>query len=1061
MLKNFLKRFSFREIFEYMLRRPMAVILAILLITLFFAWQTPQLSFKTSIYDLVIENLPETERYQKFKDVFGSDEIIRVVIKSKNVFDPVTFKKIEQLAETASKIKGIRRIIGLPGIRKAVDVSGKWRLDEFADVLDEVDLFRKNLFSTDRKTTALTLVLADGADPESVIRSVEEMMGNTSKELTLYQIGMPLVSQALAMLTEKDFFTLPPITALIIAVVLFVLYRRFLYLILPLTCVSFALVWTFGFMALTRIPLSMLTMIVPVFLIAVGTAYCLHIVAEYLIQVQRAGSPKDAAISTFSVISVPTILAVFTTMIGLGSLLVNRIPTIREFAVFSCVGIFSFMIILFTFLPAAMALIPLPEKKEEEKPDTLPIIDRFLEWIVRLNLDYQRFTLPIIGVFVIFCVIGIFQMRVETNPVGYFKKDTSISRNFHDIYKDLSGSFPINVVMESPNEDYFEDPKHIAGIARLQKFIETLPGVDKTISFADYMQLVNYASNRFEPKYYALPQEGFEVRMLINSYRIMLGEDMLARFMKPDFSGTNILLLTHISSSRDFLDTRDKILDYAEKNFSKDLRWDVTGFGMVISESSHQLTAGQVKSLSITMILVFAIMFLLFLSSKVGFIAIVPNLFPIIINFGIMGWFGVELSMVTSLIASIAIGLAVDDTIHYLVRFNREFKKDLDDKRALRETIMHMGRPIIFTTLTISAGFSILAFSSFKPTAIFGVMMVITMLSALVGDLILLPSLMQRVEIVTLWDLVRLKLGEEPRHGIQLFNGLSRTEVHYIIMAGTLKNIEAGDVLFRKGDPSDSMFAVISGSMDVIDPMSDDEDQPLDIQKRIARLEAGDVLGEMGLLRSAPRSATIVAAESGEYLQINLKMIKRLQWLYPPTAQKFFFNLMTILCDRLEAATQCITEGSILDDITGWYNRKGFLNVIETEVHRSRRYKENLSLCLMEIDIEFADPQMQYDLKERNFRSLGETLNCLIRKSDALGRLDDQTFALLMPQTSAQQAEPVCKRLKELLLAKRLETDGIRLKVSLGVSGLNYDAEEFAEDLLAKSNEALQGAMKS
>ena len=131
--------------------------------------------------------------------------------------------------------------------------------------------------------------------------------------------------------------------------------------------------------------------------------------------------------------------------------------------------------------------------------------------------------------------------------------------------------------------------------------------------------------------------------------------------------------------------------------------------------------------------------FWVFLSSKVGLVAIVPNLFPIIVNFGIMGWFGIELSMFTSLIASIAIGLAVDDTIHYLVRYNMEFRKELDDKKALRETLKHIGRPVIFTTLTISIGFSILAFSSFQPTAVFGIMMVITMLSALVGDLILLP----------------------------------------------------------------------------------------------------------------------------------------------------------------------------------------------------------------------------------------------------------------------------------------------------------------------------------
>jgi len=1061
MPKNFIKRFSFRKVLEGLIRRPKAVILAVAAVTLFFAYHIPQLSFKTSIYDLVIEDLPETARYQDFKKLFGSDEIIRVVIKSQNVFDQVTFKKIEQLAETASNIQGIRRIISLPGIRKAVDVTGEWSLEKFASVVDHVELFQRNLFSADRKTTVLTLILEEEADHEAVIQAVEEMIDKTSKDLSLYQIGMPLVSQALARLTEKDFFMLPPITALLIAVVLFGLFRNFFCIILPLTCVTLSLIWTFGLMALTRIPLSMLTMIVPVFLIAVGTAYCLHIVSDYLTQVQQADSPAHAALLTYSAISFPTILAIFTTVIGLGSLLVNRIAAIQEFAVFSCLGIFSFMITLFTFLPAAMALVPLSGERDRQSSKRAGPFDRFLDWIVRLDLDYQRITLPVFGIIVIFCLIGIVQIRVETNPVGYFKRDIPVSRNFHDIYKDLSGSFPINVVMAGNEEDFFENPEHIADIARLQKFIDTLPGVDKTVSFADYMQLVNYASNRFEPAYYTLPEEGFEVRMLINSYRIMLGEDMLLRFMTPDFSAANILLLTHISSSRDFLETRDKILAHVKQNFSKDLKWDVTGFGMVISESSHQLTRGQVKSLSITMVLVFGIMFLLFLSIKVGLIAIIPNLFPIVINFGIMGWFGVELSMVTSLIASIAIGLAVDDTIHYLVRYNREFKKDLDDKRALRDTIKHMGKPIIFTTLTISAGFSILAFSSFKPTAIFGVMMVITMVSALVGDLILLPSLLLRVEIVTLWDLIRLKLGEEPEHRIPLFKGLSRAEIHYIIMAGTLKKIESGEILFRKGDPSDSMCAIISGSMDVVDPVDNDEDQPLGIQKRIARLTAGDVLGEMGLLRSAPRSATIIAAEPGEFLQINLKMIKRLQWLYPPTAQKFFFNLMTILCNRLETATQCIAEGSLVDDITGWYNRKGFLKILDTEAHRSRRYKEALSLCLMGVDLDFMDPQMSYDIKDRNFRSLGQTLSGLIRKSDTLGRLDDQTFGLLMPQTTVREAGPACNRLKERLLAKRLDSDGIKLTVTLGLAELDYEAEEKGADLLEKSNVMLQQAKAS
>ena len=949
MVRRFFKYLTFEHVPVYLEKWPKTVILVVVGLTALFALQIPNLTFSTSVYDLVIEDLPETERYKAFKKVFGSDEIIRVVVRSENVFDPLVFRKLELLSETAAQVKGVRRVISLPQIKKAIDISGEWDLAEFARVLKPIDLFTGNIVSADHKATALTLVLANDADYLAVIDKVADMIADTPETLSLYQIGMPLVSKALEEYTRKDFFRLPPITFVLIAILLLFIFRNTAYLFLPLVCVSFSLIWTFGLMAGSGIPLSMLTMIVPVFLIAVGTAYCLHIVSAYQACRQDDQTAVVSVRLAFGEIAFPTVLAVATTVIGLGSLLLNHIPAIREFALFSCFGMFSLLIMVLTLFPAALVCMPMSRGNTCQPTGNGGIIDRFINFIIDLNLNRQKLVLPIIGIVVIFCIIGIFRLRVETNPVGYYKADTPVSRHFHDIYKDLSGSFPVNISMTGKGEDYFQDPVHIAEIAKLQKSVQTLPGVDKTIAYTDYMQMVNYASNQFKPESYALPEAGWEVRMLANKYTMMLGEDMFTRFMNPDYTSANILLLTHISSSQDFLDLRKRILAYTAEHFSKDYSWDVTGFGIVISASSHLLTSGQVKSLSFTMLVVFGIMFLLFLSGKVGLVAIVPNLFPIVINFGIMGWLGIELSMFTSLIASIAIGLAVDDTIHYLVRYNKEFRKDLDDKNALRETLRHIGRPIIYTTMTISIGFSILAFSSFQPTAVFGLMM-ITMLSALVGDLILLPSLMLHVELVTLWDLVRIKLGVEPRHGISLFKGLSRTQVHYIIMAGALKKVDKGEVLFRKGDASESMYALISGDMIVVDQTPDGQaPQKRSISKILTRVSAGDLIGEMGLLRGAPRSATVIASCPCELLQVNLKMIKRLQWLYPPMALTFNFNLLNILCDKLEMTSLSLLNNSFLDDVTGLWNRRTFMENLGTEAYRSKRYQSDLTLCLLQL----------------------------------------------------------------------------------------------------------------
>lgn len=1037
------------------LSRPLTIVLVILAVTLFFALHIPQLSFRTSIYDLAIEDIPETSRYKAFKKIFGSDEIIQVVVKSKNVFDPSTFRKIECLAKAASEIKGVRRVISLPGIKNDIDITGRWSLEKFADLVTQADLFQRNLISADHKTTVLTLVLGKGVRNEIVIQGVEKIIAGAPSNLFLYQIGMPLVSKALAEFTEKDFFRLTPITLLLITIILFFVFRNIRGVLLPVTCITLVLVWTFGFMALIHIPLSMLTMIVPVFLIAIGTAYCLYIVSEYLVCVQHADSPVDAVFSTFSNITFPTILAIFTTTIGISSLFVNRITAIREFAIFSCFGMFSLIVILLAFFPAMMVLIPLPRKKKTDLNRTDRFFDRFIDKIISLNLNHQKITLPLIAVLVIFCIVGMFRIRVETNPMEYFKKDIPVSRHFHDIYQDLSGSFPINVVMESKNEDYFEDPISLGEIARAQKFLETLPGVDKTLSFVDYIKLVNYALNQFEPKYYAIPEEAFEINMLINNYKIMLGEDMFSRFMNTDLSKSNILLLTHISSSRDFLQTRERILAHVQQNFSGDLTWTVTGFGIVISASNHLLTKGQIKSLSLTIILVFGIMFVLFLSIKVGLVAIATNFFPIIVCFGIMGWFRIDLSMATSLIASIAIGLAVDDTIHYLVRYNHEFKKDLDKKRALKETLKQVGRPIIFTTLAISVGFSILAYSSFKPTSIFGIMMMITMISAMVGDMIPLPSLMLHVNLVTLWDLVRLKLGKDPRH-ISLFKGMSRTQVHYVFMAGAIKKIDSGEVLFYKGDPSDSMYAVISGAMNEIIPLiNENQERKLSMHKVVNLIKVGDVVGEKGFLRSIRQSSTVIATEPAELLQINWKMINRLQWLYPPTANKFFFNLLAILCDRLEKANYSLLEETLVDDLTGFYHKNGFLAILEMETQRAKRYGGDLSLYLMRIEFDMTNYDSVYHAKNQIFRFIGKILSDQVRNGDTLGRLDSRTFAILMPQIPIQKAQVVSNRLQDLLKKKIFETNEVRLKITLGLAGLVHETNKTGLDLLTRATKAL------
>jgi CRP-like cAMP-binding protein len=333
----------------------------------------------------------------------------------------------------------------------------------------------------------------------------------------------------------------------------------------------------------------------------------------------------------------------------------------------------------------------------------------------------------------------------------------------------------------------------------------------------------------------------------------------------------------------------------------------------------------------------------------------------------------------------------------------------------------------------------------------------ITSLSALIGDLILLPSLIQHIELVTLWDLIRLKLGKEPRMGIPLFKGLSRTQVHYIIMAGSLKKIEAGSILFHKGDVSDTMYTIISGTMDVVDPVSQDDSDSLSKSRiLIHQLKTGDTLGEMGFLRSVPRSATVVATSPVELLQIDWKMIKRLQWLYPPTAQKFFINLLGVTCDRLENLTECFSEIKMQGDSSKLYNRLDFLKIFDTEIQRARHCCTSLSCCLLKIKFEELKSGLDDTAQDRIIRYMGNIFSEQIRDWDTLHRYDRQSYALLMPQTTIDEAQHLGNHLKRISEESILTTNGQRAKLEFGWAEFSPENDNTGVDLLFRASAGMQ-----
>lgn len=339
--------------------------------------------------------------------------------------------------------------------------------------------------------------------------------------------------------------------------------------------------------------------------------------------------------------------------------------------------------------------------------------------------------------------------------------------------------------------------------------------------------------------------------------------------------------------------TADAVRSYGNGHFPPEVTVRPTGSLILLNEATDDIVWGQITSLGFALVVIFVVLSLLFLSLKVGLLSLLPNVLAILVLFGVMGMTGITLNLGTSIIASIAIGIAVEDAIRYLARLSDEIRTTHDQEKAIFQTISTVGKPIIYASTALGLGFMVFLFSSFVPIQKFGFLTALTVAVAFVNDLVLLPALLATTRIITLWDLLYLRLGKDPDKTIGLFEGLRPAQAKIVTLMGELKLFPDGQAIVRQGELGNEMFVIIGGKAEVRVNVNG--------QSRVVReLSRGDVFGEMGLIRHHVRTADVVAAEDVEVLVVNERFLTRMQRRYPRIGAKIFLNVAKILSDRLE-----------------------------------------------------------------------------------------------------------------------------------------------------------------
>jgi hypothetical protein len=322
----------------------------------------------------------------------------------------------------------------------------------------------------------------------------------------------------------------------------------------------------------------------------------------------------------------------------------------------------------------------------------------------------------------------------------------------------------------------------------------------------------------------------------------------------------------------------------------------ITGSTVLLSRAVNDVARGQIKSLSLAFVFIFAILAGLFTSVRVGFLALLPNALPVVAYFGLLGLTGVALDTTTGLVACIVLGIAVDDTIHLLARFNFEARERVNENVAAVCALKSVASPVTITTVGVCLGFLALTASEFQNQVHFGILGALTLAFAWLVDVTFTPALCAGMHVVTLWDILTLDLGEEPQHSISLLRGLSKTQARIAALTTDMVNFPASTSVFRAGDPGDECYVVLDGELRV---SIDTGDRRVELN----RARYGDVVGEVALYRGK-RTADVETVTEVRALRFTRENLERLRRRHPRIGARVFWNLSEILADHVDNATR-------------------------------------------------------------------------------------------------------------------------------------------------------------
>ena len=724
------------------------IVASVLALTIFFGYQTQFLTINSDILSSLPDDDPIASLYKEIGTQFGGNDMGMIVLESDNVFKTEILQHIKQITDSLKYTDGVSTVTSLTNI---LDIkSSEWGI-EIGKLVDEYNLpnkqsqldslknyvFSKEMYkgaivSEDGTATVVMFTLLPDADKQAVAKKIKSKVENLNLPETLYFGGLPMMMNDISDLILADIVWLLPIVFVIIALILLLSFKSFRGVLLPLLTAGIAVIWTIGIMVVTGYELTIISNIIPVVLLALGSAYTIHVLNS--INQSKEKDRKQALIKALTYIIVPVILAAVTTAIGFVSFVFGAYLTmIKDFGIFTAVGTLIALLLSIFFVPALISAFSMYRKKvETDQPEKENILThKILQPLVTLLFKHPKYSLTAWGILLLLSIGGMFFIKTSVNMADYFKKDNPTRVSEDVMQKKFGGSLPVFVVFEGD----MQSPEVLKMMIKTEHFMKEDPNIDMTQSVADLVEQMNDAMGEGK----MIPDDKAKIEQL---WFLLDGQDVMTQLVSEDLDKGIIQSRFASVDSKNIDEFTSKMNKFIQENNSENIKIELTGMPSVYVKLNDSLIQSQFSSLILALVMVLLIVGLMLRSISKGVYATIPIIATILILFGFMGLTGIPLDIATVLVGSIALGIGIDYSIHIITGFNFHLKETGDAEKAIEKTILSSGKAVIINVISVAAGFLILIFSQIVPLQNFGILVAISMFGSGIGALTLLPIIL-------------------------------------------------------------------------------------------------------------------------------------------------------------------------------------------------------------------------------------------------------------------------------------------------------------------------------